>query len=75
MVTFDLLQFIAAAVMACGLLAVLLEIAFRNPRWLWEIITDVRRFAVRPAEESAERDEAPAPTAKSTKSRDPLISA
>jgi hypothetical protein len=75
MVTFDLLQFIAAAVMACGLLAVVLEIVLRNPRWLWEIVTDVRRFAVRPAEESAEPDEASTQTIKSTKSRDPLISA
>jgi hypothetical protein len=75
MVTFDLLQFIAVAVMACGLLAILLEIVLRNPRWLWEIVTDVRRFAVGPVEKLAERNEAPAPTAKSAKSRDPLISA
>jgi hypothetical protein len=60
--------------MAYGLLAVLLEIVLRNPRWLWEIVTDVRRFAVRPAEQPAQRD-AHAPIAKSAKSPDPFLPA
>jgi hypothetical protein len=75
MVTFDLLQFIAVAFMACGLLAVVLEIAFRNPRWLWEIVSDVRKFAAQPVDERAERDDRSAPISKSRKSRDLHISA
>jgi hypothetical protein len=47
MITFDPLQFIAVAFVACGLLAVVLEIALKDPRGLWDMLDDVRRFAER----------------------------
>jgi hypothetical protein len=72
MVTFDLLQFIAAAFVVCGLAAVVLEIVLRDPRWLWEIVGDVRRFAERPFR-SKERGGKSAPNAKRAASRNPRI--
>lgn len=77
MVTFSLLQFIAVAFLACGLLAVVLEIVLQNPSWLWEMVSDVRHFAECPVRRSAERDRdaGSAPTSKSAKSNDPRISA
>lgn len=47
MITFDPLQFIAVAFVACGLVAVVLEIALKDPRGLWDMLDDVRRFAER----------------------------
>jgi hypothetical protein len=47
MITIDPLQFIIVAFMACGLLAIILEIALRDPRGLWDMIDDVRSFAER----------------------------
>ena len=48
MIMFDPLQFVAVAFVACGLLAVILEIALMGPRDLWDMIDDVRSFAERP---------------------------
>jgi len=48
MIMFDPLEFIAVAFVACGLLAVILEIALTDPRDLWDMIDDVRSFAERP---------------------------
>jgi hypothetical protein len=48
MITFDPLQLVAVAFVACGLLAVILEIALKDPRGLWDMIDDVRSFAERP---------------------------
>lgn len=48
MIMFDPLQFAAVAFVACGLLAVVLEIALMHPRDLWDMIDDVRSFAERP---------------------------
>ena len=45
MITFDPLQFIAVAFVACGLLAVILELALKDPRGLWDMLDDVRSFA------------------------------
>ncbi len=47
MITFDPFQFIAVAFVACGLLAVVLEIALKDPRCLWDMLDDVRHFAER----------------------------
>lgn len=66
MITFDPLQFIAVAFVACGLLAVVLEIALKDPRGLWDMIDDVRHFAER-RRNSAE----PAGHAKSAQPYDP----
>lgn len=48
MITFDPLQFGAVAFVVCGLLAVILEIALKDPRGLWDMINDVRYFAEHP---------------------------
>ncbi|HKP25584.1 MAG TPA: hypothetical protein VJV39_17080 [Dongiaceae bacterium] len=48
MITFDPLQFVAVAFVACGLLAVVLELALKDPRDLLDMIQDVRAFAERP---------------------------
>lgn len=48
MITFDPLHFVVVAFVACGLLAVILEIALKDPRDLWDMIDDVRSFAERP---------------------------
>lgn len=69
MITFDPLQFIAVAFLACGLLAVILEIALNDPRDLWDMVQDVRAFAERP--ESTMTAGQP----KSATPRDPRISA
>ena len=69
MITFDPLQFIAVAFVACGLLAVILEIALVAPRDLWDMIDDVRSFAERPKTTAA------AEHLKRAKPRDPRLSA
>jgi hypothetical protein len=69
MITFDPLQFIAVAFVACGLLAVMLELAFKDPRGLWDMIDDVRSFA-----EHA-KDVQPTEHSKSAKLHDPRLSA
>jgi hypothetical protein len=69
MITFDPLQFIAVAFVACGLLAVILEIALKDPRGLWDMIDDVRRFA-----EHAKTAE-PAKHLTRAEPRDPRLSA
>ena len=43
--SFDLVDFVAVALMVGGLAAVLGEILVRSPRSLLEIMTDSRRFA------------------------------
>jgi len=69
MITFEPLQFIAVAFVACGLLAVILEIALVAPRDLWDMIDDVRSFAERPkTTEAAEH-------LRRAKPRDPRLSA
>lgn len=47
MTAFDPLQFVAVAFVACGLLAIILELALKDPRGLWDVIDDVRSFAER----------------------------
>ena len=69
MITFDPLQFIAVAFVACGLLAVILELAFKDPRGLWDMLDDTRSFAERA------KDAEPAGRSKSAKLRDPRLSA
>jgi hypothetical protein len=59
MITFDPLQFVVVAFVACGLLAVILEIALKDPRDLWDMIDDVRYFARRP--KNAEHPKNPLP--------------
>ena len=78
MITFDPLQFVAVAFMACGLLAVTLEIALKDPRGLWDMIDDVRYFAERPknAEPAADPKNAmPAGHPKNAKPQGPRLSA
>jgi hypothetical protein len=69
MIPFDPLQFVAVAFVACGLLAVILEIACRDPRDLWDMIDDVRSFAER--SENAEAVDHP----KNAEPHDPRLSA
>jgi hypothetical protein len=69
MITIDPLQFIAVAFMACGLLAVILEIAIRNPRDLLDLVDDVRAFAERP------KSAGTLGHLKGAKPRDPRVSA
>ena len=69
MIMFDPLQFVAVAFVACGLLAVILEIALMDPRDLWNMIDDVRSFAERP--KTAECAERP----KNAEPHDPRLSA
>ena len=75
MITLDLLQFAAVAFAVCGLVAIVMEILLTNPRWLWEMISDVRDFAGRPIRRPKERDAKPARTAENAASRDPRTSA
>lgn len=75
MVAFDLLQFAVAAVVICGLAVVVLEIVLTNPRWLWEIISDVRDFARRPARRPEKRTGKSAPASKGAASQDSRTSA
>lgn len=60
MITFDLFQFIAVALAVCGLAAVVVEIAVKNPHSFWEIVSDARRFAERALPRSTTRDDKPA---------------
>ena len=69
MITFDPLQFVAVAFVACGLLAAILEIALMAPRDLWDMIDDVRSFAERP--KNAEAVERP----KRAEPHEPRLSA
>jgi hypothetical protein len=69
MIMFDPLQFVAVAFAACGLLAVILEIALMDPRDLWDMIDDVRSFADGP--KTAEAVEHP----KNAEPHDPRLSA
>jgi hypothetical protein len=46
---FDILDFVAVALVVLGLAAVLWEIAVKSPRSFVEMVTDSRRFAERPA--------------------------
>jgi hypothetical protein len=68
MITFDPLQFVVVAFVACGLLAVILEIALKDPRDLWDMIDDVRYFARHP------KSAAPAEHPKSPVPHDPRLS-
>ena len=69
MIMFDPLQFVAVAFVACGLLAVILEIALMDPRDLWDMIDDVRSFAER--SKNTEAIEHP----KNSEPHDPRLSA
>lgn len=69
MITFDPLQFAVVAFVACGLLAVILEIALKDPRDLWDMIDDVRYFAERP------KKNPPAKLPKNPVPHDPRLSA
>ena len=69
MITIDPLQFIAVAFMICGLLAVILEIAIRNPSGLLDLVDDVRAFAERPKSAGTLGRQ------KGAKPRDPRVSA
>jgi hypothetical protein len=74
MITFDLLQFSVIAFAVCGLAAVVLEVVLTNPRWLWEMMSDVRDFAGRPTRPRKERNTESMPTSKSAASQDPRTS-
>jgi hypothetical protein len=75
MITFDLLQFVAVAFVVCGLVAAVVEIAVKNPRSFWEMMSDVRDFAERPLRRSTERDSKAAPSSKSAGPDDPRMAA
>jgi hypothetical protein len=75
MVTFDLFQFIAVAFVVCGLAAVVVEIAVKNPRSFWEMMNDVRRFAERATPRSTKRASKSAPASERARSDEPRISA
>ena len=74
MITFDLFQFIAVAFAVCGLAAVVVEIAVKNPHSFWEM-SDVRRFAERALPRSTKRGSRPASEAGRARSDEPRISA
>jgi hypothetical protein len=69
MITFDPFQFIAVAFVACGLLAIILELALKDPRGLWDMLDDVHSFAAHA------KDADRVGHAKSTKLHDPRLSA
>lgn len=75
MITFDLLQFVVAAFVVCGLAAVIVEITVKNPRSFWEMMSDARRFAERPMRQSPERESKAAPSSDSAASDKPRIAA
>jgi hypothetical protein len=68
MITFDLFQFAAVAFMACGLLAVVLEIVLKDAGGLLEMMDDVRHFAER------RKDATPAWHPKSAAPHQPRLS-
>jgi hypothetical protein len=69
MITLDALQFVVVALVAGGLLAVILEIALKDPRGLWDMVDDVRSFAERP------KSAAPAEHPKRASYHEPRLSA
>jgi hypothetical protein len=75
MITFDLFQFIAVAFAVCGLAAILVEIAVKNPNSFWEMVSDVRRFAERALPRATTRDGGSAPASEGSRSDNPRISA
>jgi hypothetical protein len=75
MITFDLFQFIAVAFAVCGLAAVLVEIAVKNPDSFVEMASDVRRFAERALPRATKHDGKSAAASERPASDEPRFSA